>query len=94
MINCVNSIFKNYDYHNNLIKESILNNHNDKDNAWIAIDNNVYSIRKDDILLLDIFKGLYGKNVKDFILKIDIKRRILILNRLKDRQIGKMKDIF
>ena len=66
MINCVNSIFKNYDYHNNLIKESILN----------------------------IFKGLYGKNVKDFILKIDIKRRILILNRLKDRQIGKMKDVF
>ena len=31
---------------------------------------------------------------KDFIINIDLKTRILILNRLKDRQIGKMKDNF
>jgi hypothetical protein len=90
---CINNLFKNYDYHNNYIKKNLLENHHDKDNAWIAIDKEVYSIRKDDYYLLDIFKNFYGKNVKDYILNdkyFDIKKRIIILEKLKVRKIGKL----
>jgi hypothetical protein len=94
--NCVDTIFKNYDYNNIPIKKNLLKNHNQKDNAWICIDKNVYSIRKDDILLLDIFKNFYGKNVKDFILQDELfnnlKSRILILEKLKYRKIGYLSD--
>ena len=93
---CVDTIFKNYDYNNIPIKKNLLKNHNQKDNAWICIDKNVYSIRKDDILLLDIFKNFYGKNVKDFILQDELfnnlKSRILILEKLKYRKIGYLSD--
>jgi hypothetical protein len=93
---CVDTIFKNYDYNNIPIKKNLLKNHNQKDNAWICIDKNVYSIRKDDILLLDIFKNFYGKNVKDFILKDELfnnlKSRIVILEKLKYRKIGYLSD--
>ena len=89
---CIDDIFKGYDFNNVPIKKHILKLHNDKDNAWIAIDNNIYSIRKDDIILLDIFKEFYGKNVKNYILNDnifkDIKFRINILEKLKNRKIG------
>lgn len=96
MCSCVDTIFNNYDYNNIPIKINILKNHNNKDNAWIAIDRSVYSIRKDDILLLNIFKKFYGKDVKDFILNdtifSDIKQKILILENLKKRKIGNLID--
>jgi hypothetical protein len=89
---CVDNIFINYDYNNIPIKNELLKNHNTKENAWIAIDKNVYSIRKDDYLLLDIFKNLYGKNVKNFINNNSIfsnqKEKILLLEKLKKRKIG------
>lgn len=89
---CVEDIFKTYDYNNVGIKDNILRNHNKKDNAWIAIDKDVYSIRKDDNMLLEVFKNFYGQNVKDYILTnnlfSNIKNRILILEKLKDRKIG------
>lgn len=95
-LSCVDNIFKNYDYSNMKIKDSLLKKHNTKDNAWISIDKNVYSIRKDDFLLLELFKSYYGKNVKNFILENDslknIKNRILILEKLKKRKIGKLID--
>ena len=96
MCSCVDTIFNNYDYNNIPIKINILKSHNNKDNAWIAIDRSVYSIRKDDILLLNIFKKFYGKDVKDFILNdtifSDIKQKILILENLKKRKIGNLID--
>ena len=89
---CIDNIFKNYDYNEIKIKKNILEIHNTKDNAWIAIDKNIYSIRNDDEILLKLFKNFYGKNVKEFILKNSIfndnKFKILILERLKKRKIG------
>ena len=87
----VDDIFINYDYNNIPIKNDILKNHNNKENAWVAIDNIVYSIRKDDYLLLDIFENLYGQNVKNFIINNPIfnnKKKILLLEKLKERKIG------
>ena len=63
---CINNLFKNYDYHNNYIKKNLLETHHNRYNAWISIDKEVYSIRKDDFYLLEIFKNFYGKNVKDY----------------------------
>jgi hypothetical protein len=89
---CIDNMFKNYDYNNIPIKNDILKKHNQTDNAWISIDNLVYSIRKDDIILLELFKNFYGKNVKEFILHnklfLDTKQRILLLEKLKKRKIG------
>ena len=77
-------------------RNNLLKNHNTVDNAWIAIDKTVYSIRKDDTILLDIFKNFYGKNVKEFILSdiifLNIKTRILILEKLQNRKIGYLTD--
>jgi len=91
---CVDDIFHTYDYNNILLKENLLKNHNNKENAWIAIDKEVFSIRKDDHVLLELFKNFYGKNVKNYILTneyfSDIKKRILILEKLKQRKIGNL----
>ena len=91
---CVDDIFHTYDYNNIPLKENLLRNHNNKENAWIAIDKEVFSIRKDDHVLLELFKNFYGKNVKDYILTneyfSDIKKRILILEKLKQRKIGNL----
>lgn len=93
---CVDDLFNNYDYNNIPIKNNLLKSHNNKDNAWISIDNEVYSIRKDDNELLQIFKNFYGKNVKDYILTneifINIKNKIFLLEKLKKRKIGYLVD--
>ena len=87
--NCVEDIFKNYDYNNIPIKQDLLNYHNTRENAWISIDNDVYSIRQDDTFLLELFKEFYGKDVKDLINNnTDIKQKIIILELLKKRKIG------
>ena len=88
IFSCVDNIFKKYDYNNIPIKRNILENHNTKENAWISINNNVYSIRKDDIVLLDIFKNLYGQNVNKFIINNNLKDRIILLEKLQTRKIG------
>jgi hypothetical protein len=91
---CVDDMFDNYDYNNMLFKNNLLKNHNNKENAWITIDKEVYSIRKDDTLLLELFKNYYGKNVKNYILTNEYfsntKTRILILEKLKKRKIGNL----
>ena len=92
---CVEDIFEKYDYNNIPIKYNIFILHNNKENAWISINNNVYSIQQDDIILLELFKDYYGKDVKNFILSSvlfkDMKKRILILEKLKERKIGYLK---
>jgi len=89
---CVEDIFLSADYNNIQIKNNLLKQHSKKENAWIAIDKNVYSIRKDDTFLLEIFKDYYGKDVKEFIMNSNTftnnKDKVLILNKLKDRKIG------
>jgi len=90
-ITCINNLFQNYDYNNLCIKKNILKEHNTNDNAWITLDNNVYSIRKDDYDLLKIFKDFYGKDAKKYLLdssKFDLKKKIIILDKLKKRKIG------
>lgn len=89
---CVDDIFNGYDYNNLPIKYNILKNHNSKDNAWVSIDKDVYSIQKDDELLLNIFKNYYGKDVKKYLednkLFKNLKEKILIMEKLKIRKIG------
>lgn len=96
IIRCVDNIFKGYDYNNVPIKINIFKMHNKKDNVWISIDNMVYSISKNDNELLNIFKNFYGRDVKNFILNNEIfkniKKRILILEKLKKRKIGFLLD--
>jgi hypothetical protein len=91
---CVDDIFEKYDYNNIPIKSNIFLLHNNKENAWISIDKEVYSIRKDDYYLLELFKNYYGKNVKLFLKKFikNPKDIILILDKLKDRKIGNLTD--
>ena len=91
---CVEDIFEKYDYNNIPIKYNIFILHNNKENAWISIDNEVYSIRKDDYFLLDIFKEYYGKNVKSYLQNIikNPRDKILLLDKLKDRKIGNLID--
>ena len=89
MISCIQNIFKDSDYNNNTIKKNIFLKHNTKENAWIKIDNDVFSIRQDDTFLLELFKEFYGKDVKDLINNnTDIKQKIIILELLKKRKIG------
>jgi hypothetical protein len=93
---CVDDLFKSYDYNNIPIKNNLLKNHNKKDNAWIAINKTVYSIRKDDDELLNLFKDYYGKNINniffDNILFINLKNKIIFLEKLKNRKIGYLID--
>ena len=46
MCKCVEDIFEKYDYNNIPTKYDIFTLHNNQENDWIAIDKNVYSIRK------------------------------------------------
>lgn len=89
---CADDLFKSYDYNNIPIKNILLKNHNKEDNAWIAINKVVYSIRKDDRQLLEIFRDYYGKNISDIIFKndyfINLKEKIIFLDKLKKRKIG------
>jgi hypothetical protein len=89
---CVDELFNKYDYNNIPIKKYLLKQHNNKENAWITIDKTVYSIRKDDNLLLELFKNYYGKDVKNFIndnkLFPALKEKVQILDKLKNRKIG------
>ena len=93
---CVDDLFKSYDYNNIPIKNKILKNHNTKDNAVIAINKTVYSIRKDDEELLNIFKNYYGNCIDDFffsnLLFNNLKKKILFLEKLKNRKIGYLID--
>ena len=94
MCKCVEDIFEKYDYNNIPIKYDIFTLHNNQENAWIAIDKNVYSIRKNDFYLLNLFKNYYGQNVKTFITNYitNPREKILILEKLKNRKIGMLVD--
>ena len=86
---CIDILFEGGDYHKKKINEVLLNKHNQRENAWIAIDKIVYSIQKNDVFLLDIFKNCYGKDVKSWMEKnITQNLQEEIINRLSTRKIG------
>ena len=89
---CVDELFNKYDYNNIPIKKVLLKNHNTSENAWIIIKKNVYSIQKDDIELLELFKDYYGKDVTDIIannfLFKNIKEKIIFFQKINKRKIG------
>ncbi len=88
---CINDIFQNEDL-KNIIKSTDIKNHNNIENAWITLNNNVYSIKNNDDNLLNIFKDFYGKDIKKYLLEnFDNKERILLLEKLKKRKIGIIK---
>ena len=87
---CLNDLFKNDDLKSKMnIKEIKI--HNNKENAWITLNNKVYSLKNNDFYLLEIFKEYYGSDVKDYLINnFNNKERILIINELKKRIIGKL----
>jgi len=87
-VDCVDYIFEKEDYKSKYIQLSMVESHNQSDNAWIRIGNVVYSIQKENHYLLDFFKDYYGKDVKDYLLQIDKKIRNNIFVLLKERKIG------
>ena len=88
---CVNDIFQKEDF-KNIIKKKDIKYHNNIDNAWITLNDNVYSIKNNDDNLLNIFKNYYGKDVKKYLLEnFDNKERILLLEKLNKRKIGIIK---
>lgn len=88
---CLNNLFTNEDFKSNIKKKDI-KNHSDKENAWIILNNNVYSLKNSDITLLELFKNYYGKDIKNYLLEtFDNKNRILILDQLNKRKIGIIK---
>lgn len=93
---CVDDLFKSYDYNNIPIKNNLLKLHNNKENAWIAINKTVYSIRKNDEELLSIFKDYYGKSLSELFLNdlmfTNLKKKIIFLEKLKNRKIGYLID--
>jgi len=85
---CISNLFNNEDFKSNIKKKDIIK-HNSEENAWITLNNNVYSIKNDDLYLLEIFKEYYGKDVKNYLLEnFDNKNRILIISQLNKRKIG------
>lgn len=88
---CMNNLFTNEDFKSK-IKKTDIKKHNNKENAWITINNNVYSLKNNDFELLELFKDFYGKDVKNYLLEnFNNKERILLLNQLNKRKIGLIK---
>jgi hypothetical protein len=88
MFYCVSNLFKEEDYKSKINKRDI-QKHNNDENAWIIINNNVYSLENKDNDLLFLFRDYYGKDVKEYIQNnFNNKEIILILEKLKKRKIG------
>ncbi len=85
---CIDVLFEGGDYHKKKINENLLKKHNQRENAWIAIDKIVYSIQKNDDFLLDIFKNHYGTNVKNFLNSLNKKEKEEVIDKLGQRIIG------
>lgn len=91
LILCVNNLFMGEDFKSNIKKKDI-KKHNNKENAWITMNENVYSLKLNDIQLLKIFEKYYGKDVKEYLINnFSNKERIIIIEQLQKRKIGKLK---
>ncbi len=91
-LHCTHSLFSSSDYNQNIITLENLFLHNTSDNAWIKYKDNIYSIQKNDDFLLNLFNQFYGKDTTDFIDKMNFKEKKIIINKLKNRFIGKIKN--
>jgi cytochrome b involved in lipid metabolism len=81
-------MFENEDYKSKYIQASMIEEHNTADNAWISIDEVVYSIQKEDMNLLSFFKDYYGKDVKMYLSMHGKKIYYDIMKQLRNRKIG------
>ena len=91
MNNCVPFLFQESDYHIPILSQKECAKHNQRNNAWIIIQNYVYSLQKDDEELLELFQNYYGKDVTSYLKeKKTNKEIILLLEKLKSRKIGKI----
>ena len=89
IISCINELFDSNDYNKILLNMKKINKHNYDDSAWVIINKNVYSISKNDIELLTLFKNYYGKDATDYIKNnVSNKNKILLFDKLKYRIIG------
>lgn len=88
---CMNNLFTNEDFKSN-IKLKDIKKHNTIDNAWVILNNSVYSLKNNDFKLLELFKDYYTKDIKHYLLEnFNNKDRILIISELNKRKIGKIK---
>lgn len=88
---CLNNLFNKEDFKSNIKKKDI-KKHINRENAWIILNTNVYSLKNSDVKLLELFKDYYGKDIKNYLLEtFDNKNRILILDQLNKRKIGIIK---
>ena len=91
MNNCVPFLFQESDYHIPILSQKECAKHNQRNNAWIIVQNYVYSLQKDDEELLELFQNYYGKDVTSYLKeKKTNKEIILLLEKLKSRKIGKI----
>ncbi len=85
-----NGLFQSADFHNSVISMNVFKEHNTEENPWISFDKRVFSIQKDDIYLLEIFKDYYGKDVKKVIKGFSKEKQQEIFEKLRDRYIGQL----
>lgn len=83
-------LFQNSDFHSNKITLETFESHHTADNAWIAYQNYVFSIQKDDEYLLDLFRDYYGKDVKKYIQSFTKATQKEIYEKLRPRYIGNL----
>jgi hypothetical protein len=81
-------MFENEDYKSKHIHAPMLEEHNTADNAWVCIDDVVYSIQKEDNGLLYFFKDYYGKDVKQYVCRQEKRLQSAIMKQLRNRKIG------
>ncbi len=89
---CSNTLFKSTDFNDNLITYDKFKEHDNIDNAWILINNKVYSIQKNDDFLLNLFSKYYAKDASNFLKSLKDDEKNIVLNKLNDRFIGKIKE--
>lgn len=85
---CFNNLFQEADFKNKINFKNI-KKHSTEENAWIILNNNIYSLKNNDKYLLFLFKDYYGKDVTYYVKNNFTNKDIIkIIDRLKIRQIG------
>lgn len=88
IISCFNNLFQETDFKNKINHKNI-KKHCSEENAWIIINDKIYSLKNNDKYLLLLFKDNYGKDVTNHLKEnYSNKEIIIILEKLKIRKIG------
>ena len=87
-MSCFNNLFQEADFKNKINYKNI-RKHSSEENAWIIINDIIYSLKNNDEYLLLLFKDYYGKDVTNYLKEnYTNKEIIIILEKLKIRKIG------